>query len=104
MLPKNEKNFQDLKKLSKISVNEIIEAYANDMVKEYVIENAFNVHRDGENDITHIVFSQGGPYVYLDFDEQPGLIIAKDFDTKAHSAIPLETWIEIRNELEETYE
>ena len=103
MLPKNN-NEKELRKLSILSCQKLITAYEKGKLREYIGEEAMSIHRDDDNDITHIVFTKGGPFVYLDFDEQPGLIIAKDFDTKAHSAMPWSIWLEIRNELEEIYE
>lgn len=98
------KNQEEYKKLTIISRDNIVEAFEKGEIHYYISDRAISIEKDEDNDITHIIFTNGGPIVYLDFDEQPGIIVAKDLDTKAQSAIPWSIWLDIRDELEETYE
>ena len=97
------KNQEEYKKLTIISRDSIIEAFEKGQLRSYISDEAISIEKDEDNEITHIIFTNGGPIVYLDFDEQPGIIYAKDLDTKAQSAIPWSMWIDIRDELEEIY-
>ena len=99
-----DKNQAEYKNLTILSRDEIVEAYEKGKLCSYVWDEAIRVEKDDDGEITHIIFANGGPIVYLDFDEQPGIIIAKDLDTKAQSAIPWSIWCDIRDELEEIYE
>ncbi len=94
------KNQEEYKNLTLTEKDSLIEAFEQGKIDSYIYKRDAVIHRDDDNDITHIVFTNGGPIVYLDFDEQPGLIITKDLDTKAHSAIPWAIWLDMRDELE----
>ena len=81
--------------------DDITKAYHSGSIKDYISSNALSIERNEENDITHIVFTIGGPFVYLDFEDSPGVVIAKDMDGKSQAAISLAIWSDIRNILEE---
>ena len=89
-----------LKKEAASRRDDLVKAFNAGEVKEYVLENALSIERDEEQDITHIVFTFGGPFVYLDFEDSPGVIIAKDRENRSQAAIPFSVWSDIRNELE----
>ena len=90
-----------LKKEATSRRDDIVEAYKSGKTKEYTSTNALSIERDEENNITLIVFTLGGPFIYLDFEDSPGVIIAKGLDDKSQAAIPLAIWSDIRNILEE---
>ena len=86
---------------SAVSIKEeLIEAYTKNVLPEYINERALSIEKDEDNEITHILFTYGGPTVYLDFEDSPGVIIASHMDDKSQAAIPLNIWSDIRNELE----
>ena len=93
-----------LKKEAAARRDGLVEAFNDGEVKEYVLENAYSIERDEENNITHIVFTFGGPFVYLDFEDSPGVIIAKDLENKSQAAIPFSVWSDVRDELETIHE
>ena len=81
--------------------NGLVKASEEGTLDEYIGKHAISIERDDENDITHIVFTLGGPYIYLDFEDSPGVIIAKDMDDKSQAAIPFSIWSDIKTDLEE---
>lgn len=98
MLNKIEK---ELKGLSIITSKNLIEAFEKGELDEYIEESALSIHRDEDNDISHIVFSIGGPYVHLNlYGGRAGCIVAEDLEHIIHTAIPWEIWFGIKDELE----
>ena len=95
-----EKIEKELKELSVLACQELIKAYEKGELIEHIDERALSVEKDENNKITHILFTYGGPTVYLDFEDRPGVVIASHMSDEAHSAIPWAIWSDIRNELE----
>ena len=92
---------QELRQYAVRIEEELIEAHTKNVLPEYIYENALSIEKDEDNTITHILFTYGGPTVYLDFEDSPGVIIASHMEFKSQAAIPLSIWTKIRNELEE---
>lgn len=88
------------KELSSSICQNIIKAYEKGELLEHIEESALSIEKDEDNNITYILFTYGGPTVYLDFEDSPGVVIASHMSDEAHSAIPLAIWSDIRNELE----
>ena len=80
----------------------IVEAYQNGTLIDIINETAIEIERGYDGNISKIIFTVGGPYVYLDFDgDYKGRIVAfGDYQTEV-SPIPLMIWDRIQFELEE---
>lgn len=101
----NQKRERELKELSVITCQGLIEAYKNDELREYISEEALEIRKDGDGDISQIVFSLGGPYVHLDlYGGRFGCVVAEDLEHITQSAIPMSIWADMRDELEGYYE
>lgn len=82
----------------------IVEAYQNGRLIDIINETAIEIKRGYDGNISKIVFSIGGPYVYLDFDsEYKGRIVALGNYQTEVSPIPLMIWDNIQFALEEIY-
>ena len=95
-----EKREKELKEKSNNICQELIKAYEKGELPEYIEESALSIEKDEDGDITHILFTYGGPTIYLDFEDSPGVIIASHMYDKSQAAIPFSIWSDIRNELE----
>jgi len=82
---------------------ELVQSFKNGELIDYISESAIEMKKDANGDLEEIIFGNGGPYVYLDFVERAGVICGyKSFiDEGSFSAIPLETWKAMRDELED---
>ncbi|HEO99107.1 MAG TPA: hypothetical protein ENO02_07415 [Epsilonproteobacteria bacterium] len=94
-------NEQNLQKLAQLEQRDITQASRNGNIYEYISERAMEIQRDEDGGIEKIVFSIGGPNVWLDFKEHPGFIIAALMYEQGKSAIPWADWDDIQSELEE---
>lgn len=100
-----EKMEKELKELSILTCQELIKAYKKDVLVEYANENALSIEKDEDGDVSHIVFTKGGPYVHLDFyGGRFGCVVAEDLENISQSSIPMSIWSEMRSELEDYYE
>ena len=97
---KKNNHIEELRQSAVSIKKELIKAYNNDVLLAFIEDRALSVEKDEDNEITHILFTYGGPTVYLDFEDSPGVIIASHIDNKSQAAIPLSIWSDIRNELE----
>jgi hypothetical protein len=89
-----------LQKLAQTEQKDITQASRDGNLYEYISDRALEIKRDEEGTIEKIIFSIGGPNVWLDFKEEPGFMkVALDYD-EAKSGIPWEDWDNIQDELE----
>ena len=95
---------EELKGLSIITSKELIKAFEKGELEECVNEKVLSIQRDEDNDISHIIFTKGGPYVHLDlYGVRAGCVVAEDLEHIVHTAIPWKIWFGIKDELEEIY-
>jgi hypothetical protein len=100
-----EKMEKELKELSISTCRELIKAYEKGELREHINERALSIQKDEDGDISHIIFTQGGPYVHLDlYGNRFGCVVAEDLENITHSAIPMSIWSEMKSELEDYYE
>ena len=94
-----------MKRLVEEIKNEIVESFNNGELMDYVSDNAIAIKKTDSGCIKHIVFTLGGPYVYLDFVERSGVVCCFESisDAGSFSAIPLLVWEDIEIELEEYF-
>ena len=85
--------------------DELVVAYSNGSLIEYISENAVSINRDEDGDLRQIVFTNGGPFVYLCFEERSGVICgySSPMDEGSYSAISLMIWSDLRDEIEEFF-
>ena len=82
--------------------NEFVEAYNNGSLIDYISEYAVSIKRDEDGELSQIVFGNGGPFVYLDFEERSGVVCGYDspWDNEgSYCAISLMIWSDVRDEL-----
>lgn len=86
--------------------DKLVKAYKNNEVYEYVSEFALRIDRDEEKNIEKVVFTIGGPFIYLDFEERLGTIcgFSSPWDEGIFSAIPWDVWISIKQDVEDCFE
>ncbi len=94
-------NITELKELAMSEQRDFTQAYRNGKVYDYLDDRAMDIQRDDNGEIKKIIFTIGGPNVWLDFDEYPGAIVVALYIEQATSYIPTEDWKGIQIELEE---
>ena len=99
----NQSYIEKLRKTAVRIKKELIQSYTKGMLFEYINEESLSIEKNEDNEITHILFTYGGPTVYLDFENSPGVVIASHMSDKSQAAIPFGIWSDMRNELEELY-
>lgn len=80
--------------------NGVVKAAKEGTLPEFISNNALSIERNEDNEITHILFTYGGPTVYLDFEDSPGIVIASHMSDESQASIPFYIWSDIRDELE----
>jgi hypothetical protein len=100
-----EKMEKALKKLSILTCQELIKAYEKGELIKYVRKEALSIQKDEDGHISHIVFTQGGPYVHLDLaGDNFSCVVSEGLEYLSKSAIPMNIWSEMKSELEGYYE
>lgn len=94
-------NEEYLQKLAQAEQRDMTQASRDGRTYEYILERAIEIKRDEDGSIEKIMFSIGGPNVWLDFIEHPGFIVAALMYEQGKSGIPWADWDNIRFELEE---
>lgn len=84
------------------TVEDIIEAYENNNLYDYIQKENVEVKRSTEGRLSKIVFQVSSPYIYLDFDgEYKGRIVALGYPPDIEvSPIQNKLWFEIKVQLE----
>ncbi len=86
--------------LAQSEQKDITQASRNGRIIDYISDRAMEIQRDENGTIEKIIFSIGGPNIWLDFKEHPGFIkVAYDY-SEAKSGIPWAEWDNIQAELE----
>lgn len=93
-------NKEYLQNLAESEQREITEASKNGVLIDLISERALEIVRDDNNAIEKIVFSIGGPNVWIDFKDHPGFVKAAYAYEEAKSGIPWKEWDNIQLELE----
>ena len=91
---------QELKKLAVSIRDNIVKAFEKGELQDYIFEDTLSINKNDEGEITHILFTYGGPTVYLDFEDSPGVVIASHMDNQSQAAISIGIWSDIRDVLE----
>ena len=94
-------NTTELKELSMSEQRDFTQAYREGKALDYLRDRAIEIQRDDNGEIKKIIFTIGGPNVWLDFDEYPGAFVVAYLTEQATSYIPTEDWKGIQMELEE---
>ena len=82
--------------------DELVEAYNNGGLIDYISESDASLSRDEDGDLSQIVFGNGGPFVYLCFEERSGVLCGYDspWDNEgSYCAISLMIWSDVRDEI-----
>lgn len=94
-------NEEYLQKVAQTEQRDITLASREGRFWDYISERAMEIQRDDDGAIEKIIFSIGGPNVWLDFKEHPGFVIAALAYEEGKSGIPWADWDNIQFELEE---
>ncbi len=81
-------------------VKDIEEAELQGEVLDYIFERAIDIERDSGGKPTKIIFTVGGPYVYLDLFCEPGYVKVFYDDKMAKAKLSNSTLEQIKFELE----
>ena len=90
-----------LQKLAQSEQRDITLASREGRFLDYISERAMEIQRDEDGSIEKIIFSIGGPNIWLDFKENPGFVVAAYAYEIKKSGIPWADWDNIQLELED---
>ena len=93
-------NKEELQKLTQSEQRDITQASRKGILLDLISERALEIKRDDDGTIEKIVFTIGGPNVWLDFKDHPGFVKAAYAYEEAKSGIPWADWDNIQSELE----
>jgi len=94
---------EELKRLSESEQRDITKASREGILVNYISDRAMEIQREDDGSIKKIIFTIGGPNVWLDFVDYPGFIISAYMTEQEKSGIPWADWDVIKEELEELY-
>ena len=97
----NENNLTSVEKISLEWVKDIEEANQNGEDLEYIWDRALDIEKDTGGKPTKIIFTVGGPYVYLDLFCEPGYIKVFSHEFQAKAKLSTTTLENILDNLEE---
>lgn len=89
-------NKEYLEKLAQTEQKDITQASRDGNLNEYISDRALEIQRDEDGTIEKIIFSIGGPNVWLDFKDYPGFIVAALMYDQGKSGIPWADWDNIK--------